>query len=90
MPGDRSIEDLIEASTLGTPDAVAMQERTPPEVARRLVARANGAPCCDLHGTHCEAPSELCCWRCWEAAHVGLFPHADGTPCVLEADNDGC
>jgi hypothetical protein len=34
------IERLIEASSLGTPDAVAMRERTSPEHARRIVARS--------------------------------------------------
>ena len=34
------IERLIEASSLGTPDAVAMRERTTPEHARRVMARA--------------------------------------------------
>lgn len=41
MSGERErIEELIEASSLGTPDAVAMRVRTSPEVARRIVARA--------------------------------------------------
>ncbi len=34
---DRSIEDLIEASSLGTPEAKALRELTSPEVARRVV-----------------------------------------------------
>lgn len=34
------IEALIEASSLGTPDAVAMRERTTPEQARRVMERA--------------------------------------------------
>jgi hypothetical protein len=34
------IERRIEASSLGTPDAVAMRERTTPEQARRVMARA--------------------------------------------------
>lgn len=40
-------------------------------------------PCCDLHSRTCEAPSELCCEGCAEAAHIGLTPHADGSRCVL-------
>ena len=48
--------------------------------------------CCDLHGTTCEPPSELCCEDCTEVFH-GLpwwydstQPiHANGTPCVLGA-----
>lgn len=78
-------ERLLEASSLGTPDAVAMRERTTPEHARRVMARANGGPCCDLHNEHCEPPSDLCCWRCTEASH-DMFPirHGDGTPCVLD------
>jgi hypothetical protein len=73
------IERRIEASSLSTPDAVAMRERTTPEHARKVMARANGGPCCEF-------PSELCCWRCDEASHAGLFPHADGTPCVLDRE----
>ncbi len=38
---ERSIEDLIEASSLGTPDAKAMRERTPRDVAQRVVARSH-------------------------------------------------
>lgn len=37
---ERRIEDLIAASSLGTPDAVAMRERTSPEHARRIVERS--------------------------------------------------
>ncbi len=80
------IERLVEASSLGTPDAVAMRACTTPGRVQKVITRAHGGPCCDLHGVHCEAPSELCCWRCWEASHVGLFPHADGTPCVLDRE----
>lgn len=40
--------------------------------------------CCDMHNQHCESPSELCCRACTEASHTGLFPHSDGTPCVLD------
>lgn len=43
-----------------------------------------GRTCCDLHGRHCEYPSELCCSLCTETAHVGITPHADGSQCVLE------
>lgn len=43
-------------------------------------------PCCDMHNTNCESPSELCCNHCTEAAH-DTFPvrHADGSRCVLES-----
>ena len=46
-------------------------------------------PCCDLHGTHCGPPADLCCEHCTEAAH-GLQwwrpgQHADGSACVLAA-----
>lgn len=44
------------------------------------------ARCCDLHTRHCEAPADLCCPSCAEAAHVGLTPHADGSRCVLDPD----
>lgn len=42
-------------------------------------------PCCDLHGEHCEPPSELCCHECTEATH-DTYPvrHLDGTHCVME------
>ncbi len=89
MAEPRDIERLVAASSLGTPEAKAMRARTTPEQARKVVARAHGGPCCDLHGVHCEFPSELCCWRCDEASHRGLFPHADGTPCVLDRDGNG-
>lgn len=36
--GERSIEELIEASSLGTPGAKAIRERTPPEVVGRIMA----------------------------------------------------
>jgi hypothetical protein len=40
--------------------------------------------CCDMHNRNCEPPSELCCWRCTEAAHDNFpVPHADGSACVL-------
>lgn len=38
--------------------------------------------CCDLHGVHCEPPSELCCEVCTE----GLHPkHPAGVRCVLDS-----
>lgn len=40
MPDQPTIEDLIEASSLGTPDAVAMRAQASDEDARRCVARA--------------------------------------------------
>lgn len=40
MTGEERIRALIDASSLGTPDAKAMIERTPPEVAREIVARS--------------------------------------------------
>jgi hypothetical protein len=39
--------------------------------------------CCDLHGTVCEPPSELCCGACTEAAHP---EHADGSLCAAPGD----
>lgn len=38
-------------------------------------------PCCDLHGIHCEPPSELCCEECGEARHPD---HEHGESCVLD------
>jgi hypothetical protein len=35
--------------------------------------------CCDLHGRHCEPPSELCCEGCTEAAHG--YHLRDGSRC---------
>jgi hypothetical protein len=43
-------------------------------------ARAALDCCCDLHGVHCEPPSELCCQGCGEALHP---EHAAGIFCVL-------
>jgi len=79
------INDLIEASSLGTSGAVAMRALTSDGRARQIVARAHGVPCCDSHNVHCEPPSELCCHGCTEAAH-DAFPvrHADGSRCVLD------
>jgi hypothetical protein len=37
--------------------------------------------CCDLHGTTCEPPSELCCSNCSEAGHP---QHPAGVACVLQ------
>lgn len=41
--------------------------------------------CCDSHNRHCEAPADLCCRQCTEAAH-DTFPirHADGSGCIME------
>ena len=54
---------------------------------RRWAAEVRAGPptdrtavCCDLHGSHCEPPSELCCWQCTEAAHP---EHPTGVACVL-------
>jgi hypothetical protein len=83
------IEELIEASSLGTPDAVAMRALTPTERARQIVDRAHGAPCCDSHNIHCEPPSELCCGACTEVSHDALpIPHPDGSRCVLPVRED--
>lgn len=38
-PADRTIAELIEASSLGTPEAKALRERTPPEVVDRIMER---------------------------------------------------
>ena len=50
MPDDeRTINELIEASSLGTPEAKALRERTPPEVVDRIMAevdRRHGCPTC--------------------------------------------
>lgn len=43
--------------------------------------QATRAACCDLHGTHCEPPSELCCEGCGEARHP---EHPDGVHCVID------
>jgi hypothetical protein len=83
------IEDLIEASSLGTPDAAAMRALTSDGRARQIVARAHGLPCCDSHNIHCEPPPELCCGGCTEAAHNSFpIPHADGSRCVLPVRED--
>jgi hypothetical protein len=41
--------------------------------------------CCDLHGVHCEPPSELCCHDCTEVRHP---EHAPGVECVLNNDEE--
>lgn len=48
---------------------------------RNLMVRV----CCDMHNRHCEAPADLCCHDCTEAAH-DTFPirHADGSRCIME------
>lgn len=40
------------------------------------------AVCCDLHGVHCEPPSELCCDVCAEGRHP---EHPVGVRCVLDS-----
>lgn len=37
--------------------------------------------CCDMHGQHCEPPSELCCRECGEASHP---EHPPGVHCVID------
>lgn len=39
--------------------------------------------CCDMHDTHCEPPSELCCRYCTEVNHPR---HSAFEPCVLEGE----
>ncbi|HST86669.1 MAG TPA: hypothetical protein VLL08_33330 [Kineosporiaceae bacterium] len=46
----------------------------------------DAAGCCDLHGTNCEPPSDLCCRQCTEAAHPH---HPTGVPCVLTPEGHG-
>lgn len=56
----RPIEELIEASSLGTPEAKALRERTPPEVVDRIMAevkRRSDPP--DFTLTEAEAIAEL-------------------------------
>ena len=36
---ERSVEELIEASSLGTPEAKALRSRTPPEVVERIMQK---------------------------------------------------
>lgn len=43
-------------------------------------ADPDAAPCCDLHGIHCEPPADLCCHDCPEATHPD---HRPGERCVL-------
>ncbi len=52
----------------------------PPDPHADATLRAAAAPrCCEQHGTSCEAPSDLCCANCGEAAHPA---HVPGTRCV--------
>jgi len=39
--------------------------------------------CCDLHGQHCEPPSELCCRWCPEVLHPN---HPVGVDCVMDVE----
>jgi hypothetical protein len=61
---------------------------TPDYLTRRFkvevkVTDVTDGPCCDLHGVHCEPPSDLCCHDCPE----GLHPfHPAGRRCVLDQD----
>jgi hypothetical protein len=41
---ERTFEELLEASSLGTPAAKALRAMTPPELARECVRRANAMP----------------------------------------------
>jgi len=67
--------------------AVAVEDQTPDDLVGVADVVREPLPddvCCDLHNHHCEPPSELCCWRCTEAAHDTLpVRHADGSDCVL-------
>ena len=42
-------------------------------------APKGGISCCDLHGRHCEPPSELCCHGCTEVRHP---EHPVGVACT--------
>lgn len=57
------------------------------EIADRAASEIEGRPaagsarCCELHNSHCEPPSELCCHGCSEARHP---EHPPGVVCVPE------
>lgn len=81
-----SIESLIARSSFGDPEALRARAATPAETAQAIYQRVRAAPCCDLHGRHCEPPGDLCCGACTEAAHgmgdASRGHHAaDGSPC---------
>ena len=59
--GARSIEELIEASSLGTPEAKALREQTPPEAVQKIMDRV------DELGVYVQP---------WEAAELGEMLHA--------------
>lgn len=64
-PPTRDVSELIEASSLGTPEAVALRASVPAEVARDLVARANASAA----PSTTPAPIEP---RCGHDVHVTL------------------
>lgn len=77
------IERLIEASSLGTPDAVAMRECTSPEHARRVMARAkeiaaeDGPDLWNLLG----GPKPgFCCQDAYASASKPKTLHTSGCP----------
>lgn len=84
----KALESLIaEASR---PAVGAQAALLGAELARagHVIAELRGLnvfPCCDMHGRHCEPPSELCCDQCTEAGHefgdAWRGHHADGTVC---------
>ena len=56
---DRPIADLIERSSFGEPAARALAARTPPEVAERIVARADELAAQEREG-QCILPTHSC------------------------------
>ena len=80
MSDERSIEELIEASSLGTPEAKAIRESVPIEMAQEIVRRAkvlaHGLDRCTCwpHG-----PDEACtcdgCWACAGAVVGSINDH---------------
>jgi hypothetical protein len=57
---EKSFEDLLAASSFGTPGALALRERTPPDVAEAIVARV-------------DADAALAYARCGENSDVYVY-----------------
>lgn len=89
IPLERRAADLHEGRTTAVaeakPDTLVQPlgraaEEALPSIEDDPVAKRLGiVRCCDLHGSNCEPPSELCCRYCTEANH----PDHPNVDCVL-------
>lgn len=85
MP-ERSIEELIEVSSLGTPEAKALRAQTSDERVAKVLARAQEieAGCTMTHGEH------LATWKSWRDDCAGCgFGMQDVDQCDRGHPDDG-